>query len=70
MFSQEIIALIRERRAQTPMLGLPDALVAMELAKAALLSESGITTARSHALIVVAAALIVAVSAFVIFASQ
>jgi hypothetical protein len=70
MFSQEIIALTRERRAQTPALGLPDALVAMELAKGALLSESGITTARSHVLIVAAAVLIAAVSAFVIFASQ
>ncbi len=70
MFSQELIALVRERRAQTPTLGLPDALVAMELAKAALLSESGVTTARTHALIVAAAVLVAAVSAFIVFASQ
>ena len=69
MFSQELIALIRTRRAQDPTLGLPDVLVAMELAKAALLSESGVTTARNRAVLVAAAVLISGVAAFLFFAS-
>ncbi|MFQ5513583.1 MAG: hypothetical protein ACE5FG_04035 [Myxococcota bacterium] len=68
--SRELDALIRTQRAQNPTLGLPDVLVAMELAKAGLLDEAGLTAARSRVLGVALAALIVGVSAFLFFAAS
>jgi hypothetical protein len=69
-FSQELIALIRERRAQNPTLGVPDVLVALELAKASLLSESGVSAARMRILAGIAAAFVVGVGMFVFFMSK
>jgi len=56
--SEELSAVLRERRAQDPTLGLPDVLVATEVIRASLLSESGITAARSRIVAVVAALLL------------
>ena len=69
-FSQELIALARERQGQNPTLGLPDVLVAMELAKVALLAESGVTMTRSRALVVGAVVLLAVIAAFVFVANS
>lgn len=52
------------------MLGLPDLLVGIELAKSSLLSESGVSAARSRILVLAAAALIAGVAAFILFTSN
>lgn len=60
-------AMIREQRERDPSLGVPDALVALELTKAALLEQSGVPVAGRRAALVVAAALAVAVAGFALF---
>ncbi len=58
--SQELIGLLRQRRAQDPGLGVSDAVMALELAKASLLSESGLMGRRVALVVGAAIALIVA----------
>ena len=67
--SLELTALVRARRAQDLELGVPDALVALELSKAPLLSESGVTTAQRRAVAIAAALLISVVASFLFFLS-
>ena len=64
--SQELLTLVSQRRAQDPALGVPDSLVALELAKASLLSQSGVAGApqRMVVLALAAAALIAGVAVF------
>ncbi len=63
--SQELIALVAQRRSHDPGLGISDALVALELAKASLLSEG---TGRAPQWLAIAAAVLAAVIAgFVVF---
>lgn len=66
--SQELLTLVSQRRSQDPALGVPDSLVALELAKASLLSPSGATGApqRMAVLALAAAALIAGVTVFLI----
>ena len=65
--SYDLAALIKERRTQDPSLGVPDTLVALELAKTSLLEESGITLARGRFALVAAVALSAAVAGFALF---
>lgn len=58
--SQEVRALIRERRSHDPGLGVPDALVALELARASLLEESGVTAVGRRLIVAVAGAVLLA----------
>jgi hypothetical protein len=60
-------ALIRERRAQDPSLGAPDAFVALELVKASLLEESGATVTRRRVALLAAVALSAAVAGVALF---
>jgi hypothetical protein len=60
--SRDVKALIKERRAQDPRLGVPDALAALELVKASLLEESGFPLAGRRA-VLLAMALLLAVTA-------
>lgn len=65
--SQDVASLIRRRRSEDPSLGVPDALLALELAKASLLEESGIGLTGRRLLLAVAVALSVAVTGFSVF---
>jgi hypothetical protein len=58
--SQELRALIRARRSHDPGLGVPDALAALELAKASLLEESGVTAVGRRLIVAVAGAVLLA----------
>jgi hypothetical protein len=59
--SHELLALVSQRRSQDPALGVPDTLVALELAKASLLSQgSGALASRQLALGAVVLAVVVA----------
>jgi hypothetical protein len=66
--SHDLTALIAERRTQDPSLGVPDTLVALELAKASLLEDAGVPLAGGRAVLIAAVALAVAVVAFALFA--
>jgi thiazole synthase ThiGH ThiG subunit len=66
--SRDLAALIRERRAQDAGLGLPDAIVALELTREALLAESGVALAARRGVLAVALALAILVAGFAFFA--
>jgi hypothetical protein len=63
----DVVAMIKERRAQDPSLGVPDTLIALELVKSSLLEESGITLARGRFALVAAVALSAMVAGFALF---
>jgi len=65
--SQEVAALINQRRTEDPSLGVPDSLVALELAKASLLQESGIPLAGRRLVLAALVALSLAVTGFFVF---
>jgi len=64
--SQELLALVNQRRSHDPTLGLPDALVALELAKASLLSQGAGGVARQQ-LALGAVVLAVVIAGFAVF---
>lgn len=68
-FSRELIDLVRRHRERDPSCGLPDVLVALELAKASLLAEAGMTGVR-RAIFAVVAAILAAATAFVFLAAS
>jgi hypothetical protein len=62
--SHELLALVSQRRSHDPALGIPDTLVALELAKASLLTEG--TGAGQH-LALGAVVLAVVIAGFAVF---
>jgi hypothetical protein len=68
--ARELEAIVKERRGQDPGLGIPDALVALDLVKASLLEESGIAPAGTRAILVAAVALAITVAGFMLFVAS
>jgi hypothetical protein len=65
--SQDLAALIKERRMQDPSLGVPDAFVALELLKVSLLEESGVTAASGRVAAIAGVALAAVVTGVALF---
>jgi hypothetical protein len=64
--SHELLALVSQRRSHDPALGIPDTLVALELAKASLLTEGTGAVASQH-LALGAVVLAVVIAGFTVF---
>ena len=64
--SHELLALVGQRRSHDPTLGIPDTLVALELAKATLLAE-GAGSIASRQLALGAVVLAVVIAGFAVF---
>jgi hypothetical protein len=65
--SRDLASLVERRRAQDPGLGVPDALVALELVKASMLEESGVALTGRRAVLVAIVALAVATAGMAFF---
>ncbi len=65
--SHELIAVVMQRRGHDPEFGVPDALVALELTKAALLSQAGALPARAQHLVIGTMLVIAVVGGFPFF---